>query len=316
MTLSARTKANRQNAMKSTGPKSSKGKAIVSKNAITHGAYIQNFMNKVEEEHYRLFLTELQHAYPSNNPLIQSQLERFAKIKTILDRIQRTVSATFEVSESTSRSDEAIMDLLQMDENQRSIAKDISDGVLNIDGIINVRRVRVASELAHVDTTSFTSHDDFLYHTPLLCKYLFDEAKEVKVSIDRLITHNRQYPITSDELIEKIFKIILKREAKEIEEQQEIDIYAPYPPPKTLETEIQKTSLANLHKAAELFKDEHNKLADFHHKVITFNKLRKFKVSPISLNFDQLDKLFKFQNSLQNQYSKILGELLTMTSNR
>ncbi len=315
MTLSAQTKANRQNAKKSTGPKSKEGKAIVSKNAVTHGAYVQSFMNKFEEEHYRIFLAELHHTYPSDNPLIKSQLERFAKVKTILDRIQRTVSATFEVSESTGRSDESIMDLLQMDENQRKIARDITDGILNIDGIINVRRIRVASELANIDTSSFTNHDDFLYHTPLLCKYLFDEAEEAKVSIDRLITHNSQYPINSDDIINRIFKIILKREVQEMEKQEEIDIYAPYPPPKTLETEIHNASLANLHKAAELFKEEHNKLADLHHKVITFNKLRKFEVSPIPLNFDQLDKLLKFQNSLQNQYSKILGELLAMTSN-
>ena len=39
-----------------------------------------------------------------------------------------------------------------------------------------------------------------------------------------------------------------------------------------IETEINKASLANLSKATDLFKEEHNKLADIHYKIITFNK--------------------------------------------
>lgn len=313
----AQIRANRQNAKRSTGPKTKEGKTIVSKNAVTHGAYIQNFMNEIEEAHYQLFLDELQRTYPSNNPLIKSQLERFAKTKTILDRVQRTLSSTFAVSESSEKSDTALMDLLKMDEDQRKVAQQIIKGDLKINEIINVRRVRIASELANVDTSTFTSHDDYLFHTPVLCRFLFDEATEMKIDIDRYVSNHSAQLVNSDMLSEKIIKMLCKNKHEEShKDKKEIDIYAPYPPPKTIETEINKASLANLSKAADLFKKEHNQLADIHHKVITFNKLRSFEVSPIALNLDQLDKLFKFQSGLQNQYSKILGELIAMTSNK
>lgn len=317
MTLSAQTKANRLNSKKSTGPKTSEGKAVVSKNAISHGAYAQNFMNEIEEAHYQIFLNELQQTYPTKNPLVKAQLERFAKIKTILDRIQRTLSATFATSEASDKSDTALMDLLQMDEEQRKVARQIIKGYLKINDIINVRRVRIATELANVDTKTFTSHDDYLFHTPLLCRYLFDEARQMKIDIDRYVSNHSAHLVNSDMITEKIIKMLgWNKDEESHEDEKEVDIYAPYPPPKTIETEINKASLANLSKATDLFKEEHNKLADIHYKIITFNKLRVYEVSPIALNFDQLDKLFKFQSGLQNQYSKILGELLAMTSNK
>ncbi len=313
----AQIKANRQNAKRSTGPKTSDGKEIVSKNAISHGAYVQSFMNQIEETHYQLFLKDLKTSYPSNNPIIIAQIERLAKSRTMLDRIQRTISVTYDVSESMERTDESLMDLLRMDEAQRSVAKEIAAGEINIDGIINVKKIRIATELTYIDTSRFTSHDDFLFHTPLLCKYLFDEATSAKVSIDSFITHISYYSNSSDKILERLSKILLKTLVNESqEEEEEIDIYAPYPPPKTLESEIKKASLGSLRKAVELFKDEHNKLANLHHKVITFNKLRKFEFSPIPLDLDELSKLYKIQGNLQNQYSKILGEFLALINNQ
>ncbi len=311
----AQIRANRENAKRSTGPKTIQGKAVVNQNAVTHGVYVQSFMNEMEEEHYQLFLSELEQSYPSSNPLIKSQLVRLARVKTMLDRIQRTISTTYELPESTIRTNESIMDLLEMDQNQRNIANQIVSGNININGIINVMRIRVATELLHIDTSSFKSHDDYLYHTPILCKYLFDQATEANVSVDKFITHTSETSISSHEILERISMMVLKAEGAKTQSKKEIDIYAPYPPPSSIESEIKKTSLPNLHTAAELFKEEHNKLADLHHKVIAFNKLRKFEASPIPLNFDHLEKLFKIQGSLQNQYSKILGELIAITSN-
>jgi len=317
MTLSAQTKANRLNSKKSTGPKTSEGKAIVSKNAISHGAYAQNFMHEIEEAHYQIFLNELQQTYPTKNPLVKAQLERFAKIKTILDRIQRTLSATFATSEASVQSDAALMDLLQMDEKQRKVAQQIVNDELEINEIINVRRLRVATELANVDTSTFTSHDDYLFHTPLLCRYLFDEANDFNIDIDKFIINYASYMSKSNVVSKAFLKLISSYEEKAARQiKQDVNAHSTHTEPSSLEGKIHNTSLTNLHKATEIFKTEINQLADTHHKIITFNKLRAYEVSPVPLNFDQLDKLFKFQSGLQNQYSKILGELLAMTSNK
>jgi hypothetical protein len=313
----AQIKANRQNAKHSTGPKTNEGKAIVSKNAVSHGAYAQNFMNEIEETHYQMFLNELQQTYPTQNPLIKAQLERFAKIKTILDRIQRTLSATFATSEASDQSDAALMDLLQMDEKQRKVAQQIVNGELDINEIINVRRVRVATELANIDSSTFTSHDDYLFHTPLLCRYLFEEANDFKIDIDKFIINYASYISNSNAASKAFLKLISGyKEKADRQIKQDVNAHTAHAESSSLEAKIHNTSLTNLNKATEIFKTEINQLADTHHKIITFNKLRAYEVSPVPLNFDQLDKLFKFQSGLQNQYSKILGELLAMTSKK
>lgn len=187
MTLSASTKANRKNAKRSTGPKSTAGKLTVSKNAVSHGIYMKTFINEGEEARYQMFLDDLQREYPSENPIIKAQIERLAKTKTLLDRIQKTIDASFANSEDTERSDEALMDFLGMDESQREVAQKIIEGSMTLDKMINVKRTRVASELAHLNLASLTSNDDYLYHAPIFCKYLVEESKNFEMSIERFI---------------------------------------------------------------------------------------------------------------------------------
>jgi hypothetical protein len=52
-------KANRQNAQKSTGPKTAEGKAAVSQNAIKHGLFTDSVVTGETEAEYAAFQSEL-----------------------------------------------------------------------------------------------------------------------------------------------------------------------------------------------------------------------------------------------------------------
>ena len=51
--------ANRQNAQKSTGPKTAEGKAAVSKNAVKHGLFIDLLIRGENEAYYEVFYNEM-----------------------------------------------------------------------------------------------------------------------------------------------------------------------------------------------------------------------------------------------------------------
>ena len=80
----------------------------------------------------------------------------------------------------------------------------------------------------------------------------------------------------------------------------------------TQEETIKKVKLANLKMAADTMRKEVDKLAALNYKVITFNQLRKAKTSPLTLDYHHLDCLQRYQTPLNNQLSKMMGELLIL----
>ena len=81
----------------STGPRTASGKTKASKNATTHGATSEAPINAREHEVYETFLAQLKAQYPITSPLIGLQLERIARLKVQLDRIQTTITALHEI---------------------------------------------------------------------------------------------------------------------------------------------------------------------------------------------------------------------------
>ena len=314
MTVSTQTKSRRINSKKSTGPKSTSGKLAVRKNAMTHGVNAKAFINDAEETYYQSLVKELQAAYPLNNPLIKIQIERIAKTKIQLDRVNKAIDATYAYAETPTISDEALMDLLAMSTLERRKAKDICDGKLTINGIVNVKRIRVAAELAHINTSAFKTYDEFLYHTPQLCKYLIEEAGSFKQNIDYYITHNLSKFVNTDEtneLLTRVLREIANKDQASIEDDLIDDEYG-LPVTPTEEESIKKVKLENLKMAADAMRKEIDKLAGLNYKVITFNRLREATISPLTLDYTYLDRLQRYQTPLNNQLSKMMGELLAL----
>ena len=83
---------------KKTGPVTLPGNRISSKNALKHGATSPKLINEAEQEHYQNLLKSLRKKYATDNPLIELQLARIARVNIQLERIQNTIDALFEKS--------------------------------------------------------------------------------------------------------------------------------------------------------------------------------------------------------------------------
>ena len=310
MTLPKTTIKNRRNAQKSTGPTTSIGKEKVRSNAITHGARANNFINADEEQAYRSFLAALQNQYPSSNPLVNMQLDRIAKFKVQSDRIQRSIDATFAASELEQPSNEMLMDLLEMDDKEKRIADDFCAGDIELKELVNLDRIRVAAELSAFDISAFKSQEDFLFHTPLFCQFLFKEANEYGENLNYFIEHHADLLIPLTGNLKEIFKGIMKlKNSTNFENSDHLD-YSQVE--QTIESMISNVKLKNLHQAAKLFGNEISRVGDVHYKVLAFNQLKQFERKPLALNYEQLDKLQRYQTSIQGQLSRMVGELLQL----
>ncbi len=302
MTSKPQLNANRSNAKKSTGPKTKLGKSIASSNAVKHGATAKQFISATENQAYQAFLAALHKAYPNKNPLVTMQLERIAKIKIQLERIQLTIDATFEMAQEEDDLDTKLTDLLNMDKFLKGQAKSIASGEIELSEWVNHDRIKIVAELSSVDIGELKTHHDFLTKTPQLCQYLFNRSCEYQISILNFIDLNAEIDLKKSNQLKGVFDELMRGLAHDID----------FDSKDNLDDAIQKVNLEALSKAANLYALEINRLSDAHYKIIAFTRLRQIPHLPIALNLDTLDKLYRYQSTLQRQLSNCIGELLVL----
>ncbi len=186
MTSDTKINANRSNADKSTGPTTSTGKAIASQNAIKHGARSQKLVAH-ETHNYQQMVDALRESYPSTNPLMSLQIERIAKIKIQLDRVQVLIENTFEEADLKTAIDAHLMDLFELDDQQR-IKMAESDSVNHVN-VIDIEKLTLASTLLKSDAINCQSQEELLKTCPEFCDYLINQANANEISLELYISH-------------------------------------------------------------------------------------------------------------------------------
>ena len=201
-----------------------------------------------------------------------------------------------------------------MDKDQKKIAENIDAEDLNIKELINLDRIRVATELAAFDASSFKSQNDFIFHTPLFCQLLLNEANEYDQDIDYFIEQNADLLINLNGTSLAIMKSLIKLENKKARnhDMDSSDLSIAPTPEQSLNYKISQVKLKNLHFAAKLYGNEINRVGEIHYKVQAFNQLKKIERKPLALNYEQLDKLQRYQTTIQGQLSRMVGELLEL----
>lgn len=302
MTSKPQLNANRSNAKKSTGPKTKLGKSIASSNAVKHGATAKQFISVMENQAYQTFLSALQKSYLNKNPLVAMQLERIAKIKIQLDRIQSTIDATFTMAQEEENEDSKLMTLLDMDEALKDEAKSIASSEADILEKVSHDRLNIASELAKINIDELKTHQDFLNIAPKLCQYLFKMSHKCASTIKDVIDFYAEKEVKNNNASNRILAFILSAGRDALLFDSEI----------SLEEAIQQVPVDKLRKVATLYSLEFHRLANTHYKIIAFSRLRQIPHLPIALNLDTLDKLYRYQSTLQRQLSNCIGELLLL----
>ena len=291
---------------KSTGPISVAGKAKSSKNAVLHGATSPQLLNDAEKSKYDTLLNDLRESYPSANPLVRMQLERIAKLNIQLERIQNTIDAQFQISRATSSVYETLLKTLDIDPKTASLITDGMFGMRSNDEFLEEFQFEVSMELRSLYPPNRpTSHQEFMDKTPTLCQYLHHEAGKQNLSIMDYI--DQKIPRLKEDNPKHFspglnIKFIFLDERPVVSEQ-------------TLDKAIREVDLGELKRAAEWYSNEISRFIRRNQKVSDFAKLLEIKEYSTTPDLDQLDRLMRYQTTLQRQLSTAIGELLALTKN-
>jgi hypothetical protein len=152
MTSDAQNKANKSNSEHSTGPITAKGLATSSQNARKHGANAKHLVDADEIALYENMMVSLKEKYPSDNPLIGMQLARIAKLNVQLTRIQQFIDAAFMLAKDHSMTDEALMDFLQMSNDEKIAARQLSIEDTGTEVVFDLALMEISAEVGQVDT--------------------------------------------------------------------------------------------------------------------------------------------------------------------
>ena len=296
MTSDAKINANRSNADKSTGPTTSTGKAIASQNAIKHGARSKKLATH-ETQTCQQMVDALRESYPSNNPLVSLQIERIAKIKVQLDRVQLLIENTFEEADLKTAIDDHLMDLFELDDQQRS--KMGQSDSLNQVNVIDIEKLNLASALLKSDAIHCETHEAFMDACPEFCDYLIKQANKNKISLELYISMLENSTFVIDDFDTR-FLI-----------QQEKLLYDPYKDAIN-QNEILEISFERLLTAAKAIMHYPTLLKTIDLKLAICKLIEKTSLVKGQPDFEILNNLYRYQTSLQKQLSTTMGELLAL----
>jgi len=298
MTSDAKINANRSNADKSTGPSTSTGKAIASQNAIKHGARSKKLATH-ETHNYQQMVDALRESYPSNNPLVSLQIERIARIKVQLDRVQLLIENTFEEADLKTAIDAHLMDLFELDDQQRSkMAK--SDSLNNVN-VIDIEKLNLASSLLKSDVIHCETHEALMNACPEFCDYLIKQANANKISLEDYISYLESSAFSLEDL-DTDLSIMLQ---KLLYDPKEDSIN---------QSEIQNISFERLLTAARAIMHYPTLLKTIDLQLAICKLIEKTSLVKGQPDFETLNNLYRYQTSLQKQLSTTMGELLALGS--
>jgi hypothetical protein len=282
---------------KKTGPVTLPGKKASSKNAL---ATSPKLISQAEKGRYEILITGLTKAYPSDNPLIQLQLVRIARVSIQVERIQNTIDALFEKSRAHSNLEKNLMEFLGVSPEKRIEAilqrNGITSSSSDTDKAIN-------QEIIASKISAPISQQEFLETAPLFCAQLYKKASLEKMTIEEHIENLARTGDNKTDISSQIQIILVDPE--DVKKENSCKNL-------TLEETILETSLSNLKKIVNIKFTEITKNESELKKLQDFEKLLPIEEEATTPNLDQLDKLMRYQTTLQRQLSTCIGELLAL----
>jgi hypothetical protein len=283
---------------KKTGPVTIPGKEASSKNALKHGATSPKLINEDEQERYKNLLEGLAKKYPSDNPLIELQLARIARTTIQLERIQNVIDASFIKSRMRGNTSAKLMEAFS---NENAQVQELAVTLFHARSKFDLEESRaIAFELIHAEEIEeIQSMDEFVEGLPRLNAHIEDrERYENRSATEILISE-----------VEK-FSDIHKQYCDAIREPNEMQTHADEIPDNKPEAKDRKLGLL------KMFALWHSKIlkgvflgpeANF-----TLEESINIEEEAILPEAQEMDRLMRYQTSLQRQLSASIGELLAI----
>ena len=279
------------------GPKTDAGKAVSSQNALTHGVTSSKITSIEETKTYQQLLDDFKHAYPSNHPMVKLQIERLAMTRIQLTRVQDLIHAQNLKSQFSSVVEHELATDLKLDDNTRDMEFYQRMDIQTIDFKY------LGNILAEIIRVSEIEIDDIALYWELMpnfFRHLEYEAHNhdqgIGQYIDKQIKRKRNKA--------GIDIVIITREKADVIQEKQVDI--------DLKEEINKLSPEDVQDLIHVVQRDLKKAYDIEMKIKQFGEILPIMQKANLPNLEVLDKLMRYQTSLNNQLSKQMGELIEL----
>ena len=218
-----------------------------------------------------------------------------------------TIDATFELSRIEAHSPPQTVITNLFEEKRKSRTE---DEIKYFDQITQSETTRklyttLAKELIKSNYSAILTHNGFLSACPKFCQYLFEQAKLEGMRVEIFI--EKKFRTRSDHwsgFLDK-FEESIKRSKPEL--------YLPMQEGVSMEQAIHDIKWGVLKGAAKWIVEELELIEACDQIVADMDKVNSIKVLATTPDLDKLDKLMRYQTSLQRQLSTAMGELLAIT---
>ena len=195
-----------------------------------------------------------------------------------------------------------LANFLGMDEFEQSLLAKSLLGKMKHNELINNIRTEIVTELLDLFIPEAKTQKDFLERFPGFCNYLYEDASNLEVTIEKFIEDKLpKIPVASGK------NIMTLELGSRLMGAGKLKISS------SMEEEILNTSFNSLKRAAEWYANELHRVAMTTQNLIDFNALMETEEQATTPDLDQLDKLMRYQTTLQRQLSTAMGELLELT---
>lgn len=291
----------------STGPKTPAGKSTSSKNALTHGATSLKLISEGEHSSYEAWVEELTTQYPSTNPLVKLQIQRVAQLKIQLDRIQTAITGLHEIERiKTPKLDRAaeIMELSQEDlSHMAHLGLWAAKGTLD-ETPEYFAMLPISIELAEIeDLDKLSTHEEFQEEAPQFCRYLIDCAQRAEYDID---TYARSKTIPKPVNPNNVGRSGAK-------ETPQVTFTIRWQGQKNdLKNLITDVPIEDLIATAKWHRLQLAKIISRTQRVAPLERISDIAVHTALPNLDTLDRLMRYQSTVNRQLSTAIGELMAI----
>ena len=290
----------------STGPRTAAGKAAASQNAVAHGATSPQLLNDAERAQFTELLQSLQVEYPSTNPLVRLQLERIARLKIQLDRVQDVIDASF-LAERLSKTgmDRAAEAMGLTDDEVAQMARMLIQQMHGEvpDGLVDKQLLAVALELIEIDEyRMLTTHEEFQTYLPTFCQYISDQAKERDEKLEkhlstRQLDPSRLEPAPEGKKLPDVRFGVTFNFGDQAAEKA---------------TDIRSVSVGKLQLAAGWMRQQTWQFVRRVYRMRDMEPLMHAAQEAAMPDPDKLDRLMRYQTTINRQLSSAMGELLVI----
>ncbi len=292
---------------KKSGPNTTKGKLVSAQNAIKTGVTTKQLLNEEEYSRFAELQADLTNHYNGTNPLIALQIEKIGRLQIQLERIQNAIDALYRKSEIYPQN-RSKTEPMQDDGVIVKLRLDILLGILDVSIIRKIENAlfkhgieKVYSVPRASDELIEKGHDrgPIITQESLLGAYLYAEADFYE-------------QVILDYLKDKKLAVNNARDAKRLYQKLNFEV---------LNSAIDRTKnpdltdwiiTDNLYEFRQLndwFQRELSKLPNQLERLSNSIKADEMLINMPFPNFDDLDRLIRYQTTISRQLSTAIGEL-------